>query len=182
MGAISGVVPLLLVVTVTCIVMLLCVRHRKRKTPQPTENVAYHIHDDEIKTGANEAYGTVDSDVVATTNPAYATTSGSGISTSNNSAYARAPTTGCQSEDIIDTSTNVAYLPTTIFTSDNPAYATTSVPSNGCQSEDIIDTSTNVAYLPTTISTSDNPAYGPVEDNRGNTLTYDYVAARQGYH
>ena len=126
LGAISGVVTLLLVVIVTCVViLLLCVRHTRTKTPQPTENVAYNIHNDEIKTDTNEAYGTVDSDVVATTNPAYATI--------------RAPTTGCQSEDIIDTSTNVA-------------------------------------YLPTTISTSDNPAYIPVEDNRDNTLTYDYVA------
>ena len=86
LGAISGVVTLLLVVIVTCVVILLCVRHRKRKTSQPTGNVAYN----EIKTGANEAYGTVDSDVLATTNPAYDTTSGSGerdIPTSTNEAY-----------------------------------------------------------------------------------------------
>ena len=88
LGAISGVVPLLLVVIVTCVmILLLCVRHRKRKTPQTTESVAYNIHDDEIKTDPNEAYGTVDNDVLATTNPAYVTTSGSGerdIPTSTN--------------------------------------------------------------------------------------------------
>ena len=130
----------------------------KRKIPQPTENVTYNIHDDEIKTDTNKACGTVDSDVVATTNPAYATTSA-----------------GLGERDI-PTSTNEAYIST------DGVYATTRDPTTGCQSENIIDTSTNVAYLPTTISTSDNPAYGPVEDNRGNTLTYDCVAARQGYH
>ena len=51
LGAILGVASLLLVFIVTCVViLLLCVRYRKRRTRPPTENVAYNTHDDEIKT------------------------------------------------------------------------------------------------------------------------------------
>ena len=125
MGAISGATSLLLVFIVSITVILLCLRQRwKRKTPQLTDNVAYNIHNHNIKTDRNEAYGTVDNnDVLATaTNPAYVTTSGSG--------------------------------------------------------ERDIHTATNEAYISTDFSTSDNPAYGPVEENRGNTLVYDYVATQ----
>ena len=93
----------LVILTISVLSVLLVLWMRRRKTPQPTENVAYNIHGQEIKTDANEAYGTVDSDVVATTNPAYVTTSGSG-------------------ERDISTSTNEAYISTDISTSDNPAY------------------------------------------------------------
>ena len=107
MGAISGATSLLLVFIVSITVILLCLRQRwRRKTPQLTDNVAYNIHNHDIKTDTNEAYGTVDNnDVLATaTNPAYATTSGSG-------------------ERDIHTATNEAYISTDFSTSDNPAYA-----------------------------------------------------------
>ena len=93
------------IVTITTI--LLCLKQRRRrKIPQLIDNVAYNIHNHDIKTDTNEAYGTVDNnDVLATaTNPAYATTSGSG-------------------ERDIHTATNEAYISTDFSTSDNPAYA-----------------------------------------------------------
>ena len=102
-GVVSALSLVILTISVLSVLLVLWRRHRKRKTPSPTENVAYNIHNDEIKTDPNEAYGTVDSDVVATTNPAYVTTSGSG-------------------ERDIPTSTNEAYISTDISTSDNPAY------------------------------------------------------------
>ena len=114
----------LLTVSVLSILILLCVRQRRRKRPQLTDNVAYNIHDHNLN--KNEAYGTVDNDVVPTTNPAYGTTSGSGerdIPTATNEAYI-STTSGeiRKSERPIDTSTNVAYVSTTISTADNPAY------------------------------------------------------------
>ena len=90
----------LVILTISVLSVLLVLWRSRRKTPQPTDNVAYNIYDHEIK---NETYETVDSDVVATTNPAYVTTSGSG-------------------ERDISTSTNEAYISTDISTSDNPAY------------------------------------------------------------
>ena len=125
MGAISGATSLLLVFIVSITAILLCLRQRwKRKTPQLTDNVAYNIHNHNIKTDTNEVYGTVDNnDVLATaTNPAYATTSGPGERDNH--------------------------------------------------------TATNEAYISTDFSTSDNPAYAPVEENRGSTLVYDYVATQ----
>ena len=124
MGTIAGVASLLLVAMVSTVVILLCVKQRRRKRPQLTDNVAYNIHDHNMNT--NEAYGTVDNDVVATTNPAYGTTSGSGerdIPTATNEAYI-STTSGeiRKSERLIDTSTNVAYVSNTISTADNPAY------------------------------------------------------------
>ena len=57
LGTILGVASLLLVFIVTCVViLLLCVRYRKRRTPPHTENVAYSTHDDEIKTDTNERH------------------------------------------------------------------------------------------------------------------------------
>ena len=126
MGAIAGVASLLLVSMVSTVVILLCVRQRRRKIPQLTDNVAYNIHDHDVKTDTNEAYGTVGNDVVATTNPAYGTTSGSGerdISTATNKAYI-STTSGeiRKSERPIHANTNVAYASITISTADNPAY------------------------------------------------------------
>ena len=107
LGAISGVALLLLVFIVTITAILLCLRQakRRRKIPQLTDDVAYNIHDHDIKTDTNEAYGTVDNnDVLATaTNPAYVTTSGSG-------------------ERDNHTATNEAYISTDFSTSHNPAY------------------------------------------------------------
>ena len=125
--AIAGVASLLLVSMVSTVVILLCVRQRRRKRPQQlTDNVAHNLHDHDVKTDTNEAYGTVGNDVVATTNPAYGTTSGSGergIPTATNEAYI-STTSGeiCKSERPIHASTNVAYVSTTISTADNPAY------------------------------------------------------------
>ena len=104
---VSSLCLAILTVSVLSIIMILCLkRWRRRKTPQLTDNVAYNIHNHDIKTDTNEAYGTVDNnDVLATaTNPAYATTSGSG-------------------ERDIHTATNEAYISTDFSTSDNPAYA-----------------------------------------------------------
>ena len=57
LGTILGVASLLLVFIVTCVViLLLCVRYKKRRTRPPTENVAYNTHDDEIKTDTNETH------------------------------------------------------------------------------------------------------------------------------
>ena len=78
-----------MVVIVTSVVILLCLRHRRNK-PELTDNVAYNTHNHPINTDVNEAYWTVKSYVVATTDPVYATISGSGergISTSTNEAY-----------------------------------------------------------------------------------------------
>ena len=106
LGAISGAALLLLVFIASITAILLCLRRlrRRRKTPQLTDNVAYNIHDHDIKTDTNEAYGTVDSnDVLATaTNPAYVTTVSGGRD--------------------IHTATNEAYISTDFSTSDNPPY------------------------------------------------------------
>ena len=103
---VSSLCLAILTVSVLSIIMILCLKRWRRKTPQLTDNVAYNIHNHDIKTDTNEAYGTVDNnDVLATaTNPAYVTTSGSG-------------------ERDIHTATNEAYISTDFSTSDNPAYA-----------------------------------------------------------
>ena len=112
-GVVSSLSLVILTVLVLSVLLIVIVwmrrrrRRRKKKTPQLTNNVAYNIHDHEIKTDGNEAYGTVDNDV-ATTNLAYGTTSGSG-------------------QRDISTSTNEAYIYTDISTSDNPAYVSAQV-------------------------------------------------------
>ena len=85
-GVLTPLCLVLLTVSFLSILILLCVRQRRRKRPQRTDNVAYNIHDHNMK--RNEAYGTTsgsgERDIPTATNDAYISTD---ISTSGNPAY-----------------------------------------------------------------------------------------------
>ena len=84
---------MILTVSVLSILILLCVRKRRRKRPQLTDNVAYNIHDHNMNT--SEAYGTTsgsgERDIPTATNEAYISTD---ISASDNPAYVPAQVSG----------------------------------------------------------------------------------------
>ena len=164
---VSSLSLVVLTASILSVLLALWVRRRGRRRSKITDDVAYKIHDHEVKTNGNEVYRKV-GDGVVIMNPASFTTSEpekGEIATSSNEAYvstdisitdnpAYVTSSSKSGKYKISTSPNEAYIST-----GNPAYVATS------ESKGRISTSPNAAYISTNISTSDNPAYVTASDS-----------------
>ena len=121
-------VALLIIISATLLVVILLLWFRKerRKQTKLVDNVAYNIHDCEIKNDANEAYNAVETNVITTTNAAYTATS--------------VQSTQMSVVDVT-TVTNEAYLAAGFSSSTNPAYGTAQIgdDSTGAEADTILE-------------------------------------------